>query len=235
MFRISTLIALLMAFVLVNGVSFQAVATTPDPILKSGQETSQAGSSQAGRSQIDSSQVDGTARIRLAAPKLDPKATYKRPHLVYCPANRCISHQARRCYRHGDRCICQRRERASCPRTGAQSAALAGMTFQLYATTRHELSDKFAICKCFDAFHTKTSLGKRIEWRAEVASSAWNKRVHGSMVGRRCARMRHCPKNRRPSWSSRPSARVVTPRNVDSCWSRKEHGKLSGSGELHNW
>jgi hypothetical protein len=108
MLRFNTLMALLVAFVLVNGVSFQAGATTPDTILKSGQETSQAGSSQAGSSQIDSSQVDGTAWIRLTAAKLDPNATYKGSGVVcknYCRNERQFICHVR--YIHGRRtCAC---------------------------------------------------------------------------------------------------------------------------------
>ena len=94
MFRIGTLIALLMAFVLVNGVSFQAGATTPDAVI----ESSQAGTSQ----------DDTTPLIHLAATKLDPNATYKGSGVGcrnYCKEGRQFS--CRVYHRHGRRhCHC---------------------------------------------------------------------------------------------------------------------------------
>jgi hypothetical protein len=110
MLRFGTLMALLMAFAFLTGVSFQAGATTPDTILKTDQETSQAGSSQAGSSQIDSSQADDTARIRLAAAKLNPNAPYKGSP-VTCSERQCKRGQLNICritHYGGRRCSCTR-------------------------------------------------------------------------------------------------------------------------------
>jgi hypothetical protein len=116
MLRFSTLMALLMAFVFLTGVSFQAGATTPDTILKSGQAAiSDAGSSRLDsikldNTKLDSNQADDTARIRLAAPKLNPNAPYKGSP-VTCSERQCKRGRVNFCritHYGGRRCTCSR-------------------------------------------------------------------------------------------------------------------------------
>jgi hypothetical protein len=111
MLRFGTLIALLMAFAFLTGVSFQAGATTPDTLLKTDQAgISDIGSSRVDSDKLDNSQVDGTARIRLAAAKLDPNATHK-PSTLVCQYRQCVNHRVRSCaiiHPHGRRhCLCR--------------------------------------------------------------------------------------------------------------------------------
>jgi hypothetical protein len=111
MLRPGTLMALLIAFAFLTGVSLQAGATTPDVTLKGEQAgISNVGSSQTGSSQIDSSHADDTARIRVAAAKLNPNAPYKGSP-VACSERQCKRGQLNFCritHYGGRRCTCTR-------------------------------------------------------------------------------------------------------------------------------